>query len=191
MYFSELAILKFQIAAAALMGWDYLTPKSWRDYLDRGMGRYLGGVQQKVDTTLFIMVSCSCKLGENSRFHGRAAACLRCFEDRGPSCASRQRRDRIAFGVALSLLHYKRLLVSMDLVASAHPASLRGPGFSGSDYLLDENRKRTNGRLRLSLPLDIIWYAIREPSCNIASAAADRREDAAPAEARRYAAEKP
>lgn len=34
------------------MGWDYLTPKSWRDYLDRGMGRYLGGVQQKVDTTL-------------------------------------------------------------------------------------------------------------------------------------------
>lgn len=49
MPFSDLTILYFQMAAAALMGWDYFTPKSWRQQMDEFLGRYFGGVQQNVD----------------------------------------------------------------------------------------------------------------------------------------------
>lgn len=48
MPFSELTILYFQMAAAALMGWDYFTPKTWRQQMDKFLGRYFDGVQQNV-----------------------------------------------------------------------------------------------------------------------------------------------
>ena len=52
MQFSNLTILYFQVAAALLMGWDYFTPKVWRQYVDGALGRYFGGVQERVDSDL-------------------------------------------------------------------------------------------------------------------------------------------
>lgn len=52
MQFEELTILYFQIAAAAMMGWDYFTSKSWREHMDGVLGEYFSGVQGRVDKDL-------------------------------------------------------------------------------------------------------------------------------------------
>lgn len=46
---SILNILYFQVAAALLMGWDYFTPTSWREHMNRVLAQYFGQVQSRVD----------------------------------------------------------------------------------------------------------------------------------------------
>lgn len=52
MPFEELTILYFQVAAAVMMGWDYFTPKSWREHMDGLLGEYFSGVQGRVEQDL-------------------------------------------------------------------------------------------------------------------------------------------
>ena len=50
--FSDLAILKWQIAASALMGVDYFMPRSWRERLNNMLVRYFTGVQGNIDADI-------------------------------------------------------------------------------------------------------------------------------------------
>ncbi|TMU18052.1 hypothetical protein E0L35_19975 [Halomonas sp. ATBC28] len=52
MPFEELTILYFQIAAGVMMGWDYFTPKSWREHMNGVLSEYVSGVQGRVDEDL-------------------------------------------------------------------------------------------------------------------------------------------
>ncbi|WP_155705736.1 hypothetical protein [Halomonas sp. PA16-9] len=52
MPFEELTILYFQIAAGVMMGWDYFTPKSWREHMNGVLSEYFSGVQGRVDEDL-------------------------------------------------------------------------------------------------------------------------------------------
>jgi hypothetical protein len=52
MHFSDLAILKWQIAASGLMSIDYFMPLSWRGRINRVLVDYFTGVQGSIDADL-------------------------------------------------------------------------------------------------------------------------------------------
>lgn len=57
MHFSELAILRWQIAASGLMGVDYFVPKISRDRINGSLTKYFRNVQGNVDADIESSIS--------------------------------------------------------------------------------------------------------------------------------------